>query len=223
MLLDNLKTHQSRTTRDEVELDKTVIEKVKDPLVHILRNAVDHSIESREERAKSAKPEVAKVIIEGVQTAANVSIRILDDGKGIDPDKIYARALDKGLVDPSKELKKKQIIDLIFEPGFSTAEVVTDVSGRGVGMDVVKRAVDDLSGSITIDSQLGMGTLFTISLPSTLSILDAIIVGLSERMYAVPVQDVEEVVDLSETKIELQHSGKVLNLRENTTCRVSLK
>jgi two-component system chemotaxis sensor kinase CheA len=198
----------------EVELDRTVIEQMKDPLVHILRNAVDHGIEEPAQRKSCGKPETAEIVIEGIQTASNVSIRISDDGRGLDETKILKKALEKGLVSPTASLTKEDVHDLIFMPGFSTAEKLTDVSGRGVGLDVVKRAVDELGGTVQIDSTFGAGTSFLISLPSTLSVLDAIVVGLEKKLYSVPVQDVEEVVDLANAQVETtSKKGRIINLR----------
>ncbi|MCX6109701.1 MAG: chemotaxis protein CheA [Proteobacteria bacterium] len=198
----------------EVELDKTVIERMKDPLVHILRNAVDHGIEDAEGRAQSEKPAIATLTIEGIQTAGNVSIRISDDGRGLNEERILRKAIERGLVSASAKPSKEEIHQMIFLPGFSTAEKVTDVSGRGVGMDVVRRAVDDLGGSIAIESRLGHGTQFLINLPSTLSIVNAVVINLSDKLYAVPVQDVEEVVDMSSVQIErTTQRGRVINLR----------
>jgi two-component system chemotaxis sensor kinase CheA len=198
----------------EVELDKTVIEKMKDPLVHILRNAVDHGIETVDERSKARKPALADVRIEGIQTATNVSIRISDDGRGLNLERIRRKAIERGLISADVSLTPHEIQELIFLPGFSTADRVTDLSGRGVGMDVVRRAVDDLGGSIAIDSIEGQGTNFLITLPSTLSILDAVIVRLGDAVYAVPVQDVEEVVDIQSATVEVANpKGRILNLR----------
>lgn len=198
----------------DVELDKTVIERMKDPLVHILRNAVDHGLEDHDARKKSGKNQTATITIEGIQTAANVSIMISDDGRGLDEEKILKKALEKGLISSQAKPTTHEIHQMIFMPGFSTADAVTDISGRGVGMDVVKRTVDELGGAISIESTRGKGTQFLISLPSTLSILDALVVSLGDQLYAVPIQDVEEVVDMSSTKIvTTTQKGKVINLR----------
>jgi two-component system chemotaxis sensor kinase CheA len=198
----------------DVELDKTVLERMKDPLIHILRNAVDHGIETAEKRASCGKSPAATVLIEGIQTAANVTIRITDDGQGLNEERILAKAKERQLVPQDANPSRSEIHQMIFMPGFSTVEQVTDVSGRGVGMDVVKRAVDDLGGHIVILSEPGRGTQFQITLPSTLSILDAIVVGLDNVHYAVPVQDVEEVIDLSTATIESStQRGQVINLR----------
>jgi len=198
----------------EVELDKTVIEQMKDPLVHILRNAVDHGVESTELRAISRKPELATITIEGIQTASNVAIEISDDGQGLNEEKILRKAKERGLVPQDANPPSEEIHQMIFLPGFSTADKVTNVSGRGVGMDVVKRAVDELGGTIRIESKRGSGTRFIVNLPSTLSILDAVIVDLNNQLYSVPVQDVDEVVDLSSLHIDTTtQKGKLLNLR----------
>ena len=198
----------------DVELDKTVIEKVKDPLVHILRNAVDHGIESTQRRIELGKPEKATITIEGMQTASSVSIQISDDGRGLNLAKILDKAKKNGLITDQTDLSSQEIAQLIFSPGLSTADSVTDVSGRGVGMDVVKQAVDSLGGNISIHTKQDQGTVFTISLPSTLSILDAIVVGLANKFYAVPIQDVDEVVDLSALSIQsTSQQGRVINLR----------
>jgi two-component system chemotaxis sensor kinase CheA len=197
----------------EVELDKTVIERMKDPLVHILRNAVDHGIETVEGRKESNKSEKATVVIEGMQTASHVCIKIIDDGRGLNRKKILSKAVEKGLIPAGKTLPDHEVDQLIFHPGFSTADKVTDVSGRGVGMDVVKKAVDELGGQINIKSTEGKGTEFLISLPSTLSIVDAVVVGLGPVRYAVPVQDVHEVVDMGSVRVETcTNKGRILNL-----------
>lgn len=202
----------------DVELDKTVIERIKDPLVHLLRNAVDHGIEDGDARQARNKPKAANITIEALYTAASVSIRISDDGRGLDEEKIFATAKARGLLAADASLSSREIHQLIFMPGFSTASKVTDVSGRGVGMDVVKRSVDELNGSILIETTPGMGTTFQISLPSSLSIVDALIIGLGQSLYAVPIQDIEEVIEIDESLIEsttkrgrvLCHRGEVV-------------
>ncbi|MCX6119801.1 MAG: chemotaxis protein CheA [Proteobacteria bacterium] len=198
----------------DVELDKTVVEAMKDPLVHILRNAVDHGIENEETRVKLGKPPIATVTIEGIQTASNVTIRISDDGQGLNEERILKKARDRNLVSKDIDPPPHEIHKFIFMPGFSTAEVVTDVSGRGVGMDVVKRSVDDLGGDIDIQSQRNKGTEFNITLPSTLSILDAIVIGLNGTQFAIPIQDVIEVIDMKSTIVETStKKGRLINLR----------
>ena len=199
---------------EDVEMDKIVLEKMKDPLVHIIRNAVDHGIESDAERVANGKPESATVTIDAVQTASNVRITISDDGRGLDREKIVDKALKNGLISVGQKLSPEEIHNLIFLPGFSTAEQVTDVSGRGVGMDVVRSAVTAFKGSIDIQSEQGHGTSFLIGLPSTLSVLDALIICVAETSYAVPIQDVQEVVDLSTVQIEMSgKSSRMMSLR----------
>lgn len=199
----------------DVELDKTVIERMKDPLVHLLRNAVDHGVEQPDDRQQLGKPGLATITIEAMYTAANVSIRISDDGSGLNEDKILSIAKARGIVPENAQIDRANVYQLIFVPGFSTAQKVTDVSGRGVGMDVVKRAVEDLNGSILISSEKGRGTTFEVILPSSLSIVDALIVGLGQSLYAVPIQDIEEVVDLSATVVQTTTKrGRVLCHRE---------
>ncbi len=228
--LDSLFQRLERTARDvartqskpieivlrgnDVDLDKTVIERMKDPLVHIIRNAVDHGLESAQERLSLKKTEPARIVIEGRQNSGSVIIRIEDNGRGLDAERIKKKAVEKSLISSDSHLSLSEIYHLIFLPGFSTAEKVTDVSGRGVGMDVVNKAVTELNGSIDIESQLNKGTCFEIILPSTLSIMDAIIIRLGQLKYAIPVQDIEEVVDLSAIPIETtSQKGRVLNLR----------
>lgn len=186
----------------DVNLDKAVIERITEPLIHIIRNAVDHGIEDPEARKISEKVEEATVEISGVQDAGGVSIIVSDDGRGLDPEKIFKRAVERGLISPEARLTTSDINNLIMLSGFSTAEKVTDISGRGVGMDVVKNAVEELNGTIHIHSEKGKGSTFTVSLPTSLSIVDALIVEVDQVRYAVPMQELAEVVDLSDFKIE---------------------
>lgn len=196
----------------EVSLDKTVIERVTDPLIHVIRNAVDHGVEDNDQRADKGK---ASITIAAHQDAGGVVITVKDDGKGIDPEVIFSKAVQKGLISADADLTKREINGLILLPGFSTREVVTDISGRGVGMDVVKQAVDELGGTIEIDSELGKGTGFRITLPTNLSIIDALVVKIGRSNYAVPMKELVEIIDLTEHKLENSGSeGKMINLRE---------
>jgi two-component system chemotaxis sensor kinase CheA len=198
----------------DVELDKSVIEQIKDPLVHILRNAVDHGLEAEGDRIAAQKPKQGCITITGAQTAANVTIRISDDGKGLNRKRILAKAIERGIILSSAKLTDHETQQLIFMPGFSTAEKVTEVSGRGVGMDVVRRAVSDLGGTITIESVEGKGTAFHIVLPSTLSILDAVVVEISNQLFSIPVQDIDEVIDLNSVHMEsTTQRGRIFSLR----------
>lgn len=198
----------------EVELDKSVLERMKDPLVHILRNAVDHGVEDKETRVAAGKAAVANISVSAEQTSGSVTLTIRDDGKGLDKEKIFSKAVEKGLIDPSSKLFDADVFSLIFLPGFSTADRVTDVSGRGVGMDVVKRAVDEIGGKISIESSRGKGTTFQINIPSSLSITDVIIVDVESNLYAVPIQDIEEVVHINSLRAEtVSGSSMMINLR----------
>ncbi len=174
------------TLGGETELDKTVIDELKDPLVHILRNAVDHGVELPADRALAGKPETGTVTLAARHASGQVVISVSDDGKGLHPDKIRKRAIEKGLIPPDAELQGKELYSLIFKPGFSTAEKVTDVSGRGVGMDVVKQSIEKLRGHVDFDSSPGKGSTLTITLPLTLAIIDGFNVLVGDESYIVP-------------------------------------
>ena len=198
----------------DVELDKVVLELIKDPLVHILRNAIDHGIEPAEKRIAAGKSAKAQVRISAKQSASSVSIIISDDGQGLNKQKILAKAISKGLVDAKQEISEPEIYKLIFLPGFSTSDNITDISGRGVGMEVVKKAVDGIGGKIQIESVAGQGTEFQINIPSSLSIMDAIIITVQSNTYAVPIQDIEEVVHVNSLQKEMvSGQNQVVNLR----------
>jgi two-component system, chemotaxis family, sensor kinase CheA len=182
---------------ESTELDKTVMEQIGDPLTHLVRNALDHGIEPIDKRKLLGKPEEGLLCLNAFHQGGNIVIEISDDGAGISPDIIYAKALEKGLVEEDEELSEKQIIALIMEPGFSTADKVSDVSGRGVGMDVVKRNINNLGGSVEIDSVLGEGTTFTIRLPLTLAILDGQLIKVGSETYVLPLASIIESVPLS--------------------------
>jgi two-component system, chemotaxis family, sensor kinase CheA len=179
---------------EDTELDKTVIEKIGDPLTHLIRNAVDHGIEPVEDRLAAGKPQSGTVRIDAYQQSGNIHIDIADDGKGLDRGKIVAKAIQNGLVSPDQVLTEDEIHGLIFRPGFSTAAKVTELSGRGVGMDVVKRNVETLGGSITIQSEAGKGTRFRIKLPLTLAIMDGQALQVGEQIYILPLVAITESV-----------------------------
>jgi two-component system chemotaxis sensor kinase CheA len=174
------------TEGGETELDKTIIETLTDPLMHILRNSLDHGLEVAEERVSKGKRPAGKVLLKAFYSGVHVYIQIIDDGKGLDKEAILSKAIEKGLIREGDVLSEKEIFDLIFAPGFSTAKAVTDVSGRGVGMDVVKRNITDLKGVITIDSKKDEGTTLSIRLPLTLSIIDGLLVSISDTFYIIP-------------------------------------
>ena len=182
---------------EQTELDKTVMEKIGDPLVHLVRNSIDHGIETPEERIAAGKPETGVVGLNAYHQGGNIIIEITDDGAGLNLEKIVSKALERGLVQANDDLPEEKIYELLFEPGFSTAEEVSDVSGRGVGMDVVKRNIQALGGSIEVRSEQGKGSTFTIRLPLTLAILDGQLVRVGENTYIIPLISIVEslVVD----------------------------
>src|SRR5436309_345348 len=177
---------------EETELDKTVIEKIGDPLLHLVRNAVDHGLESPADRLAAGKPEVGRVRLEAYQRGGNVYIDVIDDGRGLRRDLILAMARRRGLVGPSDVPPDDDIFALIFHPGFSTADAVTDVSGRGVGMDVVKENVGALGGTVSVWTQAGEGTRFRIKLPLTLAVLDGQILAVGDQAYVLPLASITE-------------------------------
>jgi len=171
---------------EDTELDKSVVDKIGDPLVHMIRNAVDHGIESAAERVRAGKGEVGRVELRAFHKGGSIFIEVLDDGKGLSRERILAKAIENGLVAEGSSLSEKEIYALIFKPGFSTATVVTDVSGRGIGMDVVRRNIESLRGRIEIQSTPGAGSVFSIRLPLTLAIIDGMMVGVGEERYIIP-------------------------------------
>ena len=197
-------------TGGEVELDKTVCEKIVEPLTHMVRNSIDHGLETPEIRIEAGKDPVGKVKINAVQDSSAVHLWIEDDGKGLNAEKIREKALANGIITADTHLEPAEVFALIFLPGFSTADKVTDVSGRGVGMDVVMRTVESLKGEIKIGSVPGKGTQFRISLPTTLSIIDALIVNLRGVDYAVPVSAVDEIIHLNE--FEYNESDRMVRI-----------
>ncbi len=204
-----------KMTGEATEVDKTVIEKIGDPLVHLVRNSLDHGIEMPEERIAAGKPELGTVELNASHRGGNIIIEIKDDGKGLNRDVLLGKAIEKGLVQPDAILSDQQIFELIFAAGFSTAEVVSDVSGRGVGMDVVRRNINELGGSIEIQSELGVGSSFTIRLPLTLAILDGQTVSVGSETYIVPLVSIIESIQIKEDMVNmLAGKGETFKLRE---------
>jgi len=205
-----------KTTGEEVELDKSILEALSDPLTHLIRNCADHGIETPAERESHGKPRMGTVRILASHVGGQVLIQIVDDGHGIDPAKLKRKALEKNLIhqDEADKMTDRQALNLIFLPGFSTAAVISDVSGRGVGMDVVKTNIEKLGGSVDIQSEVGKGTTMSLRLPLTLAIVPAMIIGVHGRRFAVPQVNLEEVVSLSgEHHIESVRGSAVLRLR----------
>lgn len=195
---------------ESTELDKAFIDNLSDPIMHILRNCVDHGIEMPEERIKKGKPEKGIIKLEAYYSGANVHIEITDDGNGLNTDVIQAKAIQKGLINDQQKLSKKEIFNLIFLPGFSTAKRITDISGRGVGMDVVKKNIQSLRGEIDIDSELDTGTKFTIKIPLTLSIIDGLLLRIKELNVIVPLLQVNKCFGVHPK--ELDHLNNVVVL-----------
>lgn len=179
------------TLGEETEIDRNMVDVINEPLVHMLRNAIDHGVEPPELRANTAKSTIANVWLRAFQAGGKVIIEIEDDGRGLDRERIYSKAIDKGLIDPAKKMTDSEIYALIFLPGFSTAEKVTDLSGRGVGMDVVKRSIDQLQGKVTIDSEVGRGTRISIELPFTLAITDGMLVRVGGQRFIIPTSNID--------------------------------
>jgi two-component system chemotaxis sensor kinase CheA len=209
-ILRELTTSTGKHVRLEVsgestELDKTVIERLGEPLTHLIRNAVDHGIESAEARIAAGKPAEGTLTLSAEHRSGRILIRIADDGAGINRERVFAKAVEKGLIAPDAQLSKEEIDHLIFAPGFSTAAQVTNVSGRGVGMDVVRQNVKELGGRITIDSEPGAGTTFTLTLPLTLAISDGMVVNVGDQTLVVPLANVVE--SLRPTQAEVQGLG----------------
>jgi len=177
----------------ETEIDKSIIQSLIDPIMHILRNSIDHGIEDPSMREQNGKPPKGKIVLKSFYSGANVIIQISDDGKGIEPDIILNKAIEKGLVKKETKLSKSEILNLIFLPGFSTAKNLTDISGRGVGMDVVKRKMTELRGDVDIDSEIGKGCTITLKIPLTLSIIDGLLVFIENTNYLIPLTVIEKI------------------------------
>lgn len=204
-------------TGEETELDRTVIDEIGDPLMHLLRNAADHGLESSEDRARQGKDPAGAIYLDAYQDGNNVVIEVRDDGAGIDVDKIRKKAIEKGKIteEQGSRMTDKDIIDILFMPSFSTSEQVTDVSGRGVGLDVVKTKIEALGGDIEAKTMLGKGSNFIIRLPLTLAIIQSLMVNISSEKYALPLGNIQTVENIKRTEIKKISGKEVLNLRGN--------
>ncbi|MEW4262786.1 chemotaxis protein CheW [Priestia aryabhattai] len=209
----------------DTELDRTVIDEIGDPLVHLLRNAVDHGIEMPQMRLKNGKNEKGTIRLKAYHSGNHVFIDLEDDGAGINREKILQKALDQGIIDgkTAETLTDKQVYELIFASGFSTAEQISDVSGRGVGLDVVKNTIESLGGSVTIDSNEGYGSRFSIQLPLTLSIISALLVQMSEERYALPLSSIIETAIVQPKEVMHVHGQKVIDFRGAIIPLIDLK
>ena len=183
------------------ELDKTVLEEIVDPLLHLVRNGLDHGIETPKQRLEAGKPERASLTLQALNQGTRVTLRIIDDGRGIDMEKVRSKAVERGLISEDQTLTKQEMLGLIFLPGFSTADSLTDVSGRGVGMDVVREAVNRLKGTISVESESGNGSTFTIHLPTTLAVTRALMVEAHGHQFAVPMQAIQQITRLEPNKV----------------------
>ncbi len=217
MSKENNKEIQLLIDGEDTELDKTLIEEINDPLVHIIRNSIDHGIELPEVRILKGKSKVGTIKISAHQEGNNVVISVEDDGKGIDPEIIKEKAISKGMISDEKanELSKQEIYNLIFLPGFSTAEVVTNISGRGVGMDVVRTHITKLRGIINIESEVNVGTKIIIKIPLTLAIIQGLLVKALNEIVAIPLSSVLEVVRLEDSQIYSVNQKEVIQLRDS--------
>ncbi len=207
----------------DTELDKTVIERLKDPLVHIVRNSVDHGIESTGQREKLGKNRVGNLTLKAEHAGAFVQITVEDDGAGLNLKRIKEKAVERGLITPEAQLSDQEISMLVFAPGFSTADTVTDISGRGVGMDVVKQNIEALRGSIAVDTKLGEGTKIILRLPLTLAIIDGLMVQVAGEYYIIPLSMVEECMDLDMAEVEKIKGRNIINLRGKALPFVKLR
>lgn len=200
---------------EETELDRTVVDEIGDPLMHLLRNAADHGLESAEIRAQRGKPAVGSIYLDAYQDGNNVVIEVKDDGNGIDVDVVRDKALDRGTITPEQaaNMSDKEIMDLLFLPSFSTAKQVTDVSGRGVGLDVVRSKIEALSGEVEVKSKLGAGSTWTIRLPLTLAIIQALMVVVGGEKYAISLGSIQTIEDIGPDEIKLVQNKEVINLR----------
>jgi len=202
-------------TGAETEIDKLIVEELSDPLMHMIRNAIDHGIEPRDERLRVGKPPIGTIALNAFQKGNHVVIEVEDDGRGMDPEALLAAAVRRGVVSPdeAKELGPRELLALVFMPGFTTKEVATDLSGRGVGLDVAKTNIAKLGGVVDITSDVGIGTKMTITLPITLAIINVLLVEIGARLFAMPLASVEEAIALDQSQVRTIEGREVLTVR----------
>ena len=210
---------------EETELDRTVIDEIGDPIMHLLRNSADHGLESAEVRAERGKPEVGSIWLDAYQEGNNVVIEVRDDGNGIDVEKVKQKAIEKGSLtqEQADALTEKEAIDLLFRPSFSTSDKVTDVSGRGVGLDVVKSKIEALGGDVEVKTKYGEGSTFSIRLPLTLAIIQALMVKVGNEKYAISLGSIETIEDVPVSEIKYVHAKEVISLRGNVIPLIRLR
>lgn len=202
---------------EETELDRTVIDEIGDPLIHLLRNAVDHGIESGEKRKAAGKPDVGSIYLRAYQDGNNVCIEVEEDGQGIDVEKVRKKAIEKGAVsrEEASTLSDKDVIDFLFKPSFSTAEKITDLSGRGVGLDVVKTKIETLGGTVEVESELGKGSKFIIRLPLTLAIIQALLIMVGEEKYAIQLNSIHQIINIKKDELRYVQKQEVMLFRNS--------
>lgn len=212
-------------TGEETELDRTVLDEIGDPIMHLLRNSADHGLESAEVRAERGKPEVGSIYLNAFQEGNNVVIEVADDGNGIDVEKVKSKAVEKGTLtqEQAEALTEKEAIDLLFKPSFSTSDKITDVSGRGVGLDVVKSKIEALGGDVEVKTKYGEGSTFSIRLPLTLAIIQALMVKLGDEKYAISLGSIETIEDVPVSDIKYVHAKEVINLRGSVIPLIRLR
>lgn len=211
------------TEGGETELDKTVIERLTDPLLHIIRNCIDHGIELPKERENLKKNPVGTIRLSAAYSGAKVIIVVEDDGAGIDIDAVKTRAIDRGLLKPGAEISENQLYNILFEPGFSTAKELTSISGRGVGMDIIKKNIEALRGTVTIKSRKGSGTRITLQIPLTLAIIDGLMIQVGKENYIIPLSAVEEIVELTREDREKTHGRDIITIRGRIVPYIDLR
>ncbi len=207
---------------EETELDKSVIEDLLDPLIHCVRNSIDHGVENPDERKAAGKPEVGRVLLKASNEGNMIVIEISDDGKGIDVETVRKKAIERGIIHPSKTLSDIEAFNLIFEPGFSTAKTVTNISGRGVGLDVVRKSIDKLNGTVSVWSEKGKGTKLTIKLPLTLAIIQGLLVRVGKEIYVIPITSVIDSHRVKPSEIRMIDNYEVFNVRDDVISLIRL-
>jgi two-component system, chemotaxis family, sensor kinase CheA len=211
------------TEGETTEVDKTVIDRLADPLIHLVRNSIDHGLENPQDRIAAGKSPTGRVQLTAHQTGSEVVITIKDDGRGIDRDRVRAKAEDNGLIQPGQQLSDQELLQLIFQPGFSTAEKVTNLSGRGVGMDVVKKTIETLRGAIDVKSEFGKGSEIALRIPLTLAIIDGLLVRVGNGNYVIPLSAVEECLELT-VEEDLRSRGRsFISLRDHLVPFIRLR
>lgn len=212
-------------TGEDTELDRTVIDEIGDPIMHMIRNSADHGLEPTDVRIERGKPEVGTIALNAFQEGNNVVIEVKDDGNGIDTERVKAKAVEKGAItqEQADSMTEKEAVDLLFRPSFSTAEKITDVSGRGVGLDVVKSKIEALGGDVEVKSVFGQGSTFSIRLPLTLAIIQALMVKLGEEKYAISLGSIETIEDIAISEIKYVHAKEVIHLRGSVIPLIRLR